>query len=156
MILDKKSSMEWTKYKQWISYCGQQKISFPFDRFLSIFLIIWSLDAASVSIYVNVLKWRPAAPSSEYLTHSLAAPAAPRIDLPKIEEHRGDPRTGGPGGPKIHFRRPRCERRGAEIHPGKLASWENKKNLERLRLVWLRWGSIYNILSVFSIMNKNI
>ena len=60
------------------------------------------------------------------------------------------------GGPKIHFRRPRCERRGAEIHPGKLASWENKKNLERLPLVWLRWGTIYNILFVFSIMNKNI
>ena len=95
MILDKKSSMEWTNCDHHITMniiLRPQKISFPFDRFLSIFLIIWSLDAASVSIYVNVLKWRPAAPSSEYLTHSLAAPAAPRIDLPKIEEHRGDPR----------------------------------------------------------------
>ena len=63
MILDKKSSMEWTNCDHNINneyHIAAKKNQFSFWP-NSIVLIIWSLDAASVSIYVNVLKWRPAA-----------------------------------------------------------------------------------------------
>ena len=69
----------------------------PFVKYMLAFwliLIIWSLDEAErdFSIWANVLKWEGGS-GSEYLTHNRVAPAAaPRIDLPKIEEYWGDPR----------------------------------------------------------------
>ena len=146
----------WPQYKQWISYCGQKKSVFLLTEFNSSdYLVPW----CGKRLYLRECTQVTASRSFLWIFDS--QPGCSRRATYWFAQDRarvtsGGPKIEGPTGPKIHFweRRPRCERRGAEIHPGKLASWENKKNLERL--VWLRWGSIYNILFVFSIMNKNI
>ena len=154
MILDKKSSTEWTNCDHNINneyhIAANKKSVFLLTEFNSSdYLVPW----CGKRLYLRECTQVTASRSFLWIFDS--QPGCSRRATYWFAQDRARVTSGGP---KIHFRerRPRCERRGAEIHPGKLASWENKKNLERLRLVWLRWGSIYNILFVFSIMNKNI